>query len=127
MRRLRVGLVLGATVAEIVLLAILAGPRSSKTFDGLVYVDYSHNQSRYEFFPHSQACPPQGTRYHLVPNDDLTGQMTFLPGHFLQGAWRAKFKGNLSSIGTFGDSQHYWREVTVTDVYEVTEVPCEFK
>ncbi|HXX45060.1 MAG TPA: hypothetical protein VEJ38_10040 [Candidatus Acidoferrales bacterium] len=127
MRWIVAGLILGVTVLAITVFAIALGPRSGKTFDGLVYVDYSHDRSRYEFFPHSQACPPQGTRYHLVPNDELTGQMTFLPGRFLQGAWRAKFKGDLSSIGTFGDSQRYWREVTVTDVYEVTEVPCEFK
>jgi hypothetical protein len=98
----------------------VVGPMANRTFDGLVVVDYP----LYEFYPHSKGCPATGTPYWLVPNDDLYGQMTFYPGHFIQGWWRVKFRGNLSIIGRYGYSNRYWRELRVVDVYKVTEVKC---
>jgi hypothetical protein len=98
----------------------VVGPMTGQTFDGLVVVDYP----LYEFYPDSKGCPATGTHYWLVPNDDLYGQMAFYPGHFIQGWWRVKFRGDLSIIGRYGYSKKYWRELRVVDVYKVTEVKC---
>jgi hypothetical protein len=96
------------------------GPTTGQTFDGLVLVNYP----KYEFYPDLKECPARGIPYRLVPNDDLYGQMTFYPGHFIQGAWRVKFRGDLSGVGRYGYSNKYWRELRVVDVYEVTELTC---
>jgi len=112
---------------SVVVLFLIVRPRTGVTFDGLVYIDATHGERSYQFFPNAQTCPPRGIDYLLEPNDDLVDQMTFRPGHYIQGAWHAKFKGDLSSIGFYGRSENYWRELSVTDVYEVTDVDCGFK
>ena len=102
---------------------IEVGPRPGRTFDGLVVVDIV-DHPQYEFYPDVKECPAKGTVYWLVPNEDLNGQMTFYPGHYIQGTWRVKFRGDLSGVGRYGYSSRYWRELRVVDVYEVTELNC---
>jgi hypothetical protein len=111
---LALGVLLLAGIVKVV------GPRTGQTFDGLVMVNYP----LYEFYPDLKGCPARGTPYWLVPNNDLYGQMTFYPGHFIQGAWRVKFRGDLSGVGRCGYSNRYWRELRVVDVYQVAELKC---
>jgi len=98
----------------------LVGPRTGQTYDGLVVVDYPF----YEFYPNVKGCPASGTPYWLVPNEELYGQLNFYPGHFIEGTWRARFRGDLSGVGRYGYSNKYWRELRVVAVYEVEELHC---
>jgi hypothetical protein len=116
----RTVLLLALAVLLFIVIAKVAGPKNGQTFDGLVVVNYPI----YEFYPNLKGCPPQGTPYRLVPNDDLYGQMTFYPEHFIHGVWHVKFRGDLSGIGRWGHAKKYRREVHVVEVHEVTELNC---
>lgn len=98
----------------------LVRPRTDETFDGLLILNFP----RFEFYPDVKECPARGIAYWIIPNDDLRGQMTLAPEDLAHGAWRVRFKGNLSGIGRYGYLKNYWREVHVVDVYEVTATKC---
>jgi len=100
----------------------VAGPRVGQNFDGLIVVNFP----RYEFYPDVKGCPARGARYWVVLNDNLNRQITTSHlDHVFRGAWRVKFRGNLSRVGRYGYGDQYWREVRVVGVYQVLELDCD--
>jgi hypothetical protein len=100
----------------------VAGPRVGQNFDGLLVISFP----RYEFYPDVKGCSTRGAPYWLVLNDDLNRQMTTSHlDHLFHGAWRVKFRGNLSHVGRYGYGDQYWREVRVVGVYQVLELDCD--
>lgn len=109
-------------------LAILingARGKSDQTFDGLFVLE----SPRYEFYEGLKDCSAHGTAYWLVPNSDFNKElMTVDIEHLerlLHGAWRVRFRGDLSRIGRYGYQERYWREIRVLAVLQLKELNCK--
>jgi hypothetical protein len=87
--------------------------KKAQTFDGV----FIRALPREEFYSGATGCPVRGTPYLLVSNSELE-QSTPIEDllQSVPGAWRVKFRGDLSAIGRYGK---YWRIVRVTTVLRV--------
>jgi hypothetical protein len=89
--------------------------KKAQTFDGVLI----RVLPREEFYPRATGCPVTGTPYLLISNSELEQSTSMSIEDFsqhVQGAWRVRFRGDLSAIGRYGE---YWRLVRVTTVYSV--------
>jgi hypothetical protein len=96
--------------------------KKAQTFDGV----FVRMLPREEFYPGVTRCPLSGTSYWLMSNSEFDEQTTMdakdLARH-VQGVWRVRFIGDLSSIGRYG---RYWRVVRVSSVLRVERLDsCE--
>jgi hypothetical protein len=105
----------------------LARGKNNETFEGVVVMDYTN----YRFYQDQKDCHVKGTAYWLVPNDrfyDVVSQpRTSDSAHLdrlFHAAWKAKLRGNLSSIGHYGFEGKYWRELDVLYVIDATQLEC---
>jgi len=97
--------------------------KKGQTFDGVLV----RVLPREEFYSGATGCPVSGTPYLLVSNSELdqsTPMSTQDLTRGVQGAWRVRFRGDLSTIGRYGK---YWRTVRVTAVYRVERLDsCKY-
>jgi len=108
----------------------IARGKNNQTFEGVVVMDYPS----YRFYPDQKDCHVKGTAYWLVPNDrfeDVVPMPTSSDSdlahldRLLCAAWKAKLRGNLSSIGRYGFEGKYWRELEVLYVIDATRLDCK--
>jgi hypothetical protein len=119
-----------ALLCALVLAAAVNNARgkNNQTFEGVVVMDYSS----YRFYPDQKDCHVKGTAYWLVPNDRFydvvpkpsTSDFAHLE-RLLHAAWKAKLRGNLSSIGRYGFQGKYWRELDIMYVIDATQLDCK--
>lgn len=101
----------------------LSRGKSNQKLQGL----YVMAQNRSDFYPDASRCPPHGPRYWIDPTADsgLRNSLVTIPAG-PTGTYRTVYisiVGDVSPLGRNGYRGRYWRELRITRLLEVKNVP----